>query len=117
MHTYIQYLNMNLHSLLELMLYGKVSLHTYHFLSFRRSCPHGFNGVRCEASLEAVGGSDEDVIGEEERQRHPCDSSPCLSGGTCVAAVPAFAAGRTFVCRCPPGKAGDLCEEQGEGKE
>ncbi len=51
---------------------------------------------------------------EDSLQRHPCESSPCLFGGTCVAAAAAFAGGRDFVCRCPPGTAGDICQEQGE---
>ena len=51
---------------------------------------------------------------EEERQRHPCESSPCGGGGTCIAAAAAFAGGRHFVCRCPQGRTGQLCEEMGE---
>ncbi len=83
---------------------------------FSCSCPESYSGVRCEASDEEKWSNDNnDVVSyEEEMQTHPCDSSPCQGGGTCVAAAAAFANGAQFVCRCPPGRAGRLCQDLGK---
>ncbi|XP_014858138.1 PREDICTED: protein jagged-1-like [Poecilia mexicana] len=50
-------------------------------------CPTGFTGKYCQNGLG------------------PCDSSPCLNGGQCVATE-----GKTAACDCPLGYSGSSCE-------
>lgn len=47
----------------------------------------GFTGKNCELEV------------------NPCDSQPCLNGGSCIAD------GLTFTCACLPGYHGDLCAQ------
>lgn len=52
---------------------------------WRCACPPGRQGPRCRG--------------------HVCSDNPCLYGGTCTPA-----AGVAFVCVCPLGRHGLLCE-------
>lgn len=55
---------------------------------FRCECAPGFQGMNCETRIT------------------PCDSNPCLEGGTCVNDK-SFTA---FHCVCPYGFTGPRCE-------
>ena len=56
--------------------------------AFRCVCGARFTGRQCETAVDA------------------CASSPCTSGSTCVAADES-----SFVCQCPPGRTGKVCDD------
>ncbi|KAG8235482.1 hypothetical protein J437_LFUL018752 [Ladona fulva] len=54
-------------------------------------CPEGYHGRNCEFHGRG------------------CESAPCRSGGTCLPDA-VGSSGRGYVCMCPPGTTGSLCE-------
>ena len=72
--------------------------------SFRCQCPAGFSGPLCQVN---------DTASLPPQLRTGCTLVPCKSGATCRTASrsrPSGGASSDFVCVCPPGVKGRLCE-------
>lgn len=75
-------------------------------------CPNPFKGQRCEVISGSYCKSKNRLLSFpishclllDEFSLAPCDSNPCMNGGTCSAV------GNTFSCSCLPGYSGRSCE-------
>ena len=75
-------------------------------------CPNPFKGQRCEVISGSYCKSRNRLLSFlisawlllDEFSLAPCDSNPCMNGGTCSAV------GNTFSCSCLPGYSGRSCE-------
>ena len=73
-------------------------------VSFRCQCPAGFTGRLCQVN---------ETASLPPEQRTGCTLVPCKSGATCRTASrnrPSGGINADFVCVCPPGVKGRLCE-------
>lgn len=80
--------------------------------SFNCSCESGWQGILCDADVDdcmsspcAIGFSCLDTGLNSYQCPTPCDSSPCLNDGLCVAIDPA-----TITCVCTSASGGAYCE-------
>ncbi|XP_065195245.1 uncharacterized protein LOC135826568 [Sycon ciliatum] len=85
-------------------------------------CPEGFHGDRCQKKIAKcrcndVGACQDEYTHEScscppgltgtlcETRMSPCSSLPCASNATCAAS------GESYLCRCPVGYEGDVCNK------
>ena len=70
--------------------------------SYRCVCPYGLSGNNCDVIIDYCAASASAISA----------GGPCLNGATCASVSSPTPVSAHFVCRCPPGFRGSLCQIQ-----